>query len=1140
MEGKLLSSVIYVQYIFRKKVLLRNKLNSEYTKLYYYIFNLMKKLNGGINSNIMDYEVYGNLMEKLDKILNKYVSIENETKKKKLFELNYEILSSIKKKLSKLKIELISIFKYTGYDSINSSLQFILGSSFKLPKNAAFTLELYNKIYSPISVHKYNICNNKIDIDKNYLCDNGKQENIFNPLSVNSLNNINVIHKYKLLIDNDVNFIKENMLNCDENNYIVCSNIKTNSQTSIHELIRGSRVYILCNNNKNVIVFNGYFTEDPLNIMRNSKHCEKKTQNLKNNLELLPINSYFKEGYLKQITLKDFIINTELELEKKCLEAFNKLNSLKSKTISSLVKDFLSSNIDEQREYLTLFLLSENDSDTQYLAYLMYDMISNESYLLKPQPLAEQVFNSLHWSIQKLFKIAISNSSQYSKNIINFNEEDMSYEKRICLMKAPQNVKAKAMEKYKEISSKQTDGSSKAQQYLDGILRIPFGIYKKEEILTFLDDFRSKLSLANSNDKISYSEIDKLILSYESQSDYLQNMINNQVTSKAKCCKIIAAIKKILNVKKIEYIEDNEPVSIVTSKSDLHLLNNFLFKFLNYFYKCNENNVHKNEIGKLLKDNNIEYNTYNDNSKINLNILSQIRGEWDNFKINSKDYIINAKKILDNAVHGHSEAKTQIERIIAQWINGEQTGYCFGFEGPPGTGKTSLAKKGLTKCLTDKNGNSRPFSFIAVGGSSNGATLEGHSYTYVGSTWGKIVDILMETKCMNPIIFIDELDKISHTEHGKEIIGILTHLTDSTQNDEFQDKYFSGVKIDLSKVLIVFSYNDPELIDSILLDRIHRIKFKPLKKEDKLQIASNYMLPELLNIVGFSKQDLIIDNSILTYIIDNYTCEAGVRKLRERLFEIIREINLRYIMKSKICDKDIVLPYKVNLDFITKDIFSDRPKIQIKKISDYPRIGLVNGLYATAYGIGGLTIIESFKMPSEQKLALELTGQQGDVMKESMKVAKTVAWNILPENIKSGISKKWSDDGPFGIHIHCPEGATPKDGPSAGGAITTTIISLLTGIPVNNKVAMTGEIDLNGSIHAIGGLDAKLNGAKKAGITKALVPKQNEQDLINIKKEDKKLIDKNFEVVLVDNIWTILEHALTDNSVNFVNYTKPN
>lgn len=190
------------------------------------------------------------------------------------------------------------------------------------------------------------------------------------------------------------------------------------------------------------------------------------------------------------------------------------------------------------------------------------------------------------------------------------------------------------------------------------------------------------------------------------------------------------------------------------------------------------------------------------------------------------------KKVLDKSIHGHNYAKNQILKIIGQWMNGTQSGYCFGFEGSPGIGKTSLAKKGLSNCLIGADGKSRPFAFIALGGSSNGSTLEGHSYTYVNSIWGRIVDILMETKCMNPIIYVDELDKVSKTEHGKEIIGILTHLIDTTQNDCFQDKYYSGINIDLSKALFIFSYNDPDNIDRILLDRIHRIHFENLSIDE--------------------------------------------------------------------------------------------------------------------------------------------------------------------------------------------------------------------------------------------------------------------------------------------------------------------
>ena len=191
---------------------------------------------------------------------------------------------------------------------------------------------------------------------------------------------------------------------------------------------------------------------------------------------------------------------------------------------------------------------------------------------------------------------------------------------------------------------------------------------------------------------------------------------------------------------------------------------------------------------------------------------------------------------------GLDDAKNQIKRLLAQWVNGNDQGYVFGFEGPPGTGKTTLAKQGIATCLIDELNNPRPFVFIALGGSSNGSTLEGHNYTYVGSTWGRIIDGIIDSKCMNPIIYIDELDKISRTEHGKEIIGILTHLTDPSQNADFTDKYFSGIKFDISKCLIIFSYNDSSIIDKILLDRIQKVRINPLNKEDKLMVRNTLYL----------------------------------------------------------------------------------------------------------------------------------------------------------------------------------------------------------------------------------------------------------------------------------------------------------
>jgi ATP-dependent Lon protease len=387
-----------------------------------------------------------------------------------------------------------------------------------------------------------------------------------------------------------------------------------------------------------------------------------------------------------------------------------------------------------------------------------------------------------------------------------------------------------------------------------------------------------------------------------------------------------------------------------------------------------------------------------------------------------------------------------------------------------------------------------------MGGDSNGSTLHGHNYTYVGSTWGSIVQILIDKKCMNPIIFIDEVDKISRTEHGKEIVGILTHLLDPAQNDCFQDKYFSGIDLDLSKALFILSYNDVEAIDKILLDRVHRIKFNNLSLEDKLIISKNHILPEVFKKMGLEDM-IIIEDDILKFIIDEYTSESGVRKLKEILFEIIGEINLDVLKNN---DKDFELPINVTIEDIKTKYFKDKHEIKHKKIHNESKIGIINGLWANALGKGGVIPIQVSWRPNDKFLSLHLTGMQGDVMKESMNVALTLAWDLTSFSNKKENRDLYSQDNNLnGIHIHCPEGATPKDGPSAGTAITTAIYSLLNNKKIKYNIAITGEICLNGNVTEIGGLDLKILGAIKAGVKEIIYPKENLKDFNNFMEKYK-------------------------------------
>jgi len=274
------------------------------------------------------------------------------------------------------------------------------------------------------------------------------------------------------------------------------------------------------------------------------------------------------------------------------------------------------------------------------------------------------------------------------------------------------------------------------------------------------------------------------------------------------------------------------------------------------------------------------------------------------------EFMTNAKKTLDNCVYGLNDAKLQIMQLVGQWVaNPGSLGSAIAIKGPPGTGKTSLVKEGISKIL------GREFAFIALGGTGDSSFLEGHGYTYEGSSWGKIVQILIDSKCMNPVIYFDELDKISDTPRGEEIVGILTHLIDSSQNTQFHDKYFSDIDFDLSKCLFIFSYNDESRVNPILRDRMYRIQTKGYDAKEKLIIARDYLLTKIREQVNFSSEDVIIPDDTITYIASNKSLtqdEAGVRNLKRCLEIIHTKLNLFRLVKpdAKLFDKEMDLEVK--------------------------------------------------------------------------------------------------------------------------------------------------------------------------------------------------------------------------------------
>ena len=764
------------------------------------------------------------------------------------------------------------------------------------------------------------------------------------------------------------------------------------------------------------LVIQGIFKDDVLNISRTIPFVDSKFKDHKAAMSynLYDVPKTFKNNYLKIINLRDLIACTTNELCDELKKKFHDFKGIQGKPLLSLINEFLLASKYRKVDILTLLLMSNEDD--QKLAYVLYDVLKSKD----KKNVAGEIYESLHYSIRELLESSQKLVEEDEEKLEKLSSSDIPYERRISLMKTDEEVKTKAMEKLKSMKNS-FQGDNKAQAWLDGLLKIPFGSFSKNDILEFKGEFSKKLKLQYPDEKFT---------------------------------------------------------------SDVQI-SNFL-------------ETNKDKEGKLLND-------------------------WNEYLEERTGYLRSVRSKLDEAVYGHKEAKTQLERIFAQWINGEAKGAVLGLQGPPGTGKTSLAKNGLSKCLVDKNGEARPFAFLPIGGSVNGSTLVGHNFTYVGSTWGRIVDVLISSKCMNPIIFIDEIDKVSMTEHGREIISILTHLTDGTQNDEFEDKYFAGIKLDLSKALIVFSFNDVSLIDPILRDRITIIETNPLSISEKVHIIQNYMLPEILKEVGLSAEEIEMPKDMIKYIIETYTNEAGVRKIKEKIQEIVRDVNLNRFHDSEKYE----IPFKVTEDYI-KVLFENKPKVRVKKIDDEPSVGLVNGLYATASGIGGLTIIQVMKYPSEKMLDLDMTGKQGDVMKESVNYAKKIAYSLLTKEEQDKLIEDAQNKKAFGLHIHTPEAATPKDGPSAGAAMTLAIYSVLTGKKVNNKIAMTGEIDLCKRVTAIGGVEAKLNGAKRAGVTKALIPKDNEEDLEKMRRDGLSPEGDDFEVVLIDHIDQVLEHALVD------------
>jgi ATP-dependent Lon protease len=460
-----------------------------------------------------------------------------------------------------------------------------------------------------------------------------------------------------------------------------------------------------------------------------------------------------------------------------------------------------------------------------------------------------------------------------------------------------------------------------------------------------------------------------------------------------------------------------------------------------------------------------------------------------------------------NALVNNVEVKfSHIDKYYGFMIDGNQRFLLGNFTV---THNTSLIKEGIAKAMK------KPFIFISLGGATDASYLDGHSYTYEGSIYGRIVQGLIDSKCMDPIIYFDELDKVSTTPKGDEIINLLIHMIDPSQNTHFKDKYFYDLDIDLSKVTFIFSFNEPSNVNYILMDRITSIETKYLTTSQKVKIGKDYLLPSIMKDVGLNLDDINISIELIDHLVLKYTYEGGVRKLKQLLYEIVRRLNQSNLTRTKLNKHNVEFPYELKLSHLDI-LLKDYRKINRDKIHSEPQIGMVNGLWANSMGIGGVLPIESSLIPAKDFMNVKATGSLKNVMKESIQVALSVAWNYLDDEVKKQYMEKWENK-PETFHIHCPDGAVPKDGPSAGAAMTLVMYSHLSGITINNKVAMTGEINLRGNVTAIGGLEEKLVGAKLAGVELALIPEENREDFEKILSRIPKLVDDTFRVEIISH-----------------------
>ena len=453
-----------------------------------------------------------------------------------------------------------------------------------------------------------------------------------------------------------------------------------------------------------------------------------------------------------------------------------------------------------------------------------------------------------------------------------------------------------------------------------------------------------------------------------------------------------------------------------------------------------------------------------------------------------------AMEVLDREHYGLKKVKKRIiEQLAVMSLNKSQSGSILLFVGAPGTGKTSIGKS-IAEAL------GREYVRISLGGIRDEADIRGHRRTYIGAMPGRIMDGMKKAGTSNPVMVLDEIDKLASSYNGDPASALLEVL-DPEQNNTFTDHYMN-VPYDLSDVLFVCTANSLDTIPGPLLDRMEVIRFTGYTALEKFSIAKDHLIPKAKKKAGISDENLIIEDDTIKALINGYTMEAGVRGLKKQIGSLCRYAAVELVKNGK----------KV-LDVKPEDLsdYLDQRPIKHESILEKKQAGVVTGLAWTAVG-GEILFIET--MFTKGKGNVKVTGQLGDVMKESVDIALSLVKSMYPD--KSEIFEK--ND----IHIHVPAGAVPKDGPSAGITMTTALASLINNIPVSPEYAMTGEVSLRGNVMPIGGLPEKLMAAARAGIKKVFIPEENEDDLKEVAKE---VLDE-LEIIPVKRVEDVLNIVL--------------